>query len=65
MSARHLRNDNLALFDNNQPLLPDNPALSIGIGFLADGLLGTDGHLTEVIVGSIVDIEVHITLDTR
>ena len=64
MSARHLRNDNLALFDNNQPLLPDNPALSIGIGFLANGLLGADGHLTEVVVGTIVDIEVYITLDT-
>ena len=39
--------------------------LLVAIGLLADGFLGTDGHLTEIVIGTIVDVEVHVTLDAR
>ena len=39
--------------------------LSVAVGLLADGFLGTDGHLTEIVIGTIVDVEVHIALDAR
>ena len=35
------------------------------IGFLANGFLRADGHLAQVIVGAVVDIEVDISLHAR
>lgn len=33
------------------------------VGFFADGFLRADGHLAEVVIGAVVDIEVDIALD--
>ena len=35
----------------------------LAVGFFSDGFLRADGHLTEVVVGTIVDVEVDIALD--
>ena len=33
------------------------------VGLFADGFLRADGHLTEVVVGTIIDVEVDIALN--
>ena len=35
----------------------------LAVGLFADGFLRADGHLTEVVVGTIIDVEVDIALN--
>ena len=34
------------------------------VGLFTDGLLRTNGHLAQVVVRAVIDVEIHIALDT-